>query len=303
MVIELSLFISGCVSFVLACRFFYANSQDIQRSNCEIIPYVQFELEEILDIECGPKPVDWLICNLCLLVGILDIVFIIIVDVKWNAYFDFYGIHNFSLHISESEKIVYYIYIAVFVWVLMGAVVSCCIFFILTRDIARHVDATEAYIIEKARSFSEAKVYHEHLLNYSEDLIKKFDKWFTTHNVFFFFIMMCLIFKWFLITDDDSKLTKHHILWASQISASFLIAFKFSFPFLSASRATARFQKMYFNINKRKVFQNIYEMPRFLEYAERCNFGFVVFGVKITTNMAFFTIATTFIGIFKSLAD
>lgn len=303
MVIELSLFISGCVSFILACRFFYVNSQDFQRSNCEIIPYVKFELEDRLDEECGPKPIDWVICNICLLFGFLDIVFIVVVDMKFNAYFDFYGIHNFSLRISKVEQVVYYVYIVIFIWGLLCAVVSCCIFFILTRDISRHVDATEVYIIERARSYSEAKVCHEHLLNYSEELIRKFEKWFTTHNVFFFFIMMCTIFKWFLITGDDSRLDKHSILWASQLLASFLIAFKFSFPFLSASRTTARFKRMYFNINRKKIFLNIYEMPRFLEYAERCNFGFVVFGVKITTNMAFLTIVTTFIGIIKCLSN
>lgn len=303
MVIELSLFVSGCVSFILACRFFYANSQDFQRSNCEIIPYVKFELDERLDVDCGPNAFDWLLCNVCLFVGIIDIMFIIIVDMKFNAYFDFYGIHDFSLNISKVEKAIYHIYIGIFYWGLFCAVVSCCIFFILTRDIARHVDVTETYIIEKARSYSEAKASHEHLLNYSNMMINKFEKWFTVHNVFFFFIMMCTVFKWFLITSNESRLDKHHVLWASQLLASFLIAFKFSFPFLSASRTTARFKKMYYNINKKKVFQDIYEMPRFLEYAERCHFGFVVFGVKITTNVAFLTIVTTFIGILKCLSN
>ena len=209
MVIELSLFTSGCVSFILACRFFYDNSHDFQRSNCDIIPYVKFQLEEYLEKDCGPKPFDWLLSNICLCLGILDVAFIIIVDMCFNAYFDFWGIHNFSLKISAAEKVVYHAYIGIFVWGLMCAVVSCCMFFILTRDIARHVDVTEIFILERARSYSEAKACHEYLLHYSEAMIKKFEKWFTTHNVFFFFIMMCTIFKWFLITGKNSRLDNH----------------------------------------------------------------------------------------------
>lgn len=299
MVMELGLFASGIVSFVLACHFFYVFNELFRRSDCEIIPHVAFQLED----SDGPKPIDWLVGNICLLVGFLDIAFIVFVDMQYNSYFDFYGIHDFTNNISRAEKLVYYLYVAMFVWGMLCAVVSCCIFYILTRDIVSRVEATEVYILERATCFTDAKKAHEDLLKYSEKLIQMIEKWFTAHNIFFFCITLCIIFKWFEFTTDDSKFSNHKILWASEILASFLIAFKFCFPFFSASLATARFKKMYYNINKKKLFEDIHEMARFLEYAERCNFGFVVFGVKITTNMAFITIVTTFAGIFKSLAD
>ena len=60
-----------------------------------------------------------------------------------------------------------------------------------------------------------------------------------------------------------------------------------------------RFEEMYYRINRKKVFQDVYDLSKFLNYAERCNYGFVVFGFKITTNVALITLLTSFIGILK----
>ena len=76
------------------------------------------------------------------------------------------------------------------------AIVSCCVFHVLTRDIVRHVEATENQIIENAQSFLEAKQYHEELLSYRAKLISTFDLWFTVHNIFYFLIVICNIFEW-----------------------------------------------------------------------------------------------------------
>ena len=91
---------------------------------------------------------------------------------------------------------IYYAYVYIFYYVMVCAIVSCCVFHVLTRDIVRHVEFTEKQILDHAQSFLEAKQFHEELLNYSAKLISRFDLWFTTHNIFYFFIVICNIFEW-----------------------------------------------------------------------------------------------------------
>ncbi|XP_032234127.2 uncharacterized protein LOC116616227 [Nematostella vectensis] len=302
LVMEIGIIISGIVSFALASVYFYSDGQDFKYSHSELIPCVPFPMVNDDDY-IGPTPSDWLVTNICLALASLDIFFVILVDFQWDAYFNFHGVHKF-MHYPEFrgyQRGFYYAYIVIFNWGLLCAVVSCCVFHTLARDIIRHVDAVESRVLSpNTGSYLEAREYHEYLLTYRDNLIRKFRVWFTTHNLLFFFILLCMVLDWFQPAKSDTAKTQ---LWFSQILASVLVAFKFAFPFFSASLVTARFQKMYYTINRQKMFPIIQDLPKFLDYAERCNYGFVLFGFKITTNVAFITILATSIGIFRFLSS
>ena len=90
------------------------------------------------------------------------------------------------------------------------------------------------------------------------------------------------------------KMKDPYELILAQISGSFFIAFKFAFPFLSASRVTARYTKFYYRIARSCMIPNL---PRLSILHD--NSGIKLIGVRITTKLAVLAFMCSFLGALK----
>ena len=266
-----------------------------------IIPRVKFHLaSELGDPEeaIGPNQIDWVTTNLFLLIGLLSIASFITIDFKFNVIYGFAGIHLFVGKMSLRTRIQYFTEVATYHFTLGATACACCIFYLLTGDLIRHIDYTENAIIDKARNRDDFYFYHESLLEHFEKMIVSFKHWFVVHNLFFFILIAAVVYEWFKMFEHGKNLNKHvtDILLA-QIAGSSLIAFKFAFPFISASRVTARFGLFYYNISRKCKAQGIPDLSILCN-----NSGFKLYGLRVTTSTAFLAFFTSFTGALKFIS-
>ncbi|XP_031556846.1 uncharacterized protein LOC116293541 [Actinia tenebrosa] len=303
LLIMIPLTLSGAITYTLMVWYFYSN--DFQHSHTRLVPHFDF-MPEGHQEDIGPTRNDWKYVNNILLIGFTSVGSVFYCCFGLNVFFDFSGIHNFAVHIHDWKKTLYYIDIGIIYWGYISAVVACCIFFICCRDIVRHIEFTETLIITKAKKYLTARHYHECLLRYTDDVMNTTKLWFVVHSLFFAFIVLTDAVAWIMAFSEINRNHKNmvHIIMG-QTAGSFLIAFKFAFPFLAASRVTAQYDKMYRRINRHWRPDVLSEVDAFMNYAIRCEAGFTLFGIKLTAELALISLLSCFLGfcrIFKNIA-
>ncbi|XP_065064470.1 uncharacterized protein LOC135690747 [Rhopilema esculentum] len=107
------------------------------------------------------------------------------------------------------------------------------------------------------------------------------------------------VFEWInVIKSTEEKHIENYNIWFAQLTGSCLISYKFAFPFISASRVTARFNIFYYNVARLTKVSDIPDLAVLREHS-----GFKLFGFRITTNVAMVAIFSSFIGALKFIAD
>ena len=296
----ISLNLSGACSFTLALSYFYNTKNRFHLSSSKLIPKFDFQPREHVqqdDVSITLTTKDWLYTHLFMFVGLSIVALVMFCAFALNVFFDFYGLHNFTAHIAGLDKVLYFCSVVVIYWGFVSSVVACCIFHILSRDVVEHIRYTEHCIINDAKDFITARGYHECLLLYTDKIVSSFKPWFIVHNMFFIFIVLVTFVEWMIALTDNHTGISH--IWLAQIAGSLLIAFKFAFPFISASRVTSKFEEMHARFNRECNIQEFPELDEFLSYCKRCNSGFKVCGIKITGNLALVLVLSCFVGFFK----
>ena len=309
--ISITLQASGTVTYTLVVYYFYTKSNDFRNSrstsrSCDgrwrIIPRVKFHLaghselgdQEVIDLDKK----DWLITNAFLATGLFSTVSVISTDEKFNIFYDYVGIHDFVEKVPWPTRIQYYIEVSTYFLALAATPCACCIFFVLTRDLIRHIEYTENAILVKARNRDDFYFYHECLLEYCGKMIASFKHWFAVHSLFFVILITAVVYEWFKMLQREKQLERHFTdMLLAQIAGSSLIAFKFAFPFISASRVTARFILFYYNISRKCKIQGI---PDLIILSN--NSGFKLYGLRITTSTAFLAFFASFAGALKFIS-
>lgn len=296
----ISLNLSGACSFTLAISYFYNKGNRFHLSSCKLIPKFDFHVnehgqEDAASITLTNK--DWLYTLLFLFVGLFIVALVLFCAFALNVFFDFYGLHNFTVHIAGLDKVLYYCSVGIIYWGFVSSVVACCVFHILSRDIVEHIRYTEHKIITSAKNFKTARNFHECLMVYTEKIISSFKPWFVVHTMFFVFIVLVGFVEWVIALKSDHQVNGR--VWLAQIAGSLLVAFKFAFPFISASRVTSKFEKMHARLNRECRSEEFPELDEFLSYCKRCNAGFKLCGIKITGNLALVLLLSCFVGFFK----
>lgn len=296
----ISMNLSGACSFTLALSYFYNTRNRFHLSVCKLIPRFDFHVcehaqEEEATITLTTK--DWLYTYLFLFVGLIIVALVLFCAFGLNVFFDFYGLHDFTAHIAGLNKIFYYCSVGIIYWGFVSSVIACCVFHILSRDIVEHIRYTEHCITNNAKSFKTARDFHESLMVYTEKVVSSFKPWFIVHTMFFVFIVLVGFVEW--VVALTSNHTVNAQIWLAQIAGSLLIAFKFAFPFISASRVTSKFEEMHARLNRKCCNAEFPELDEFLCYCKRCNAGFKLFGIKITGNLALVLLLSCFVGFFK----
>lgn len=123
--------------------------------------------------------------------------------------------------------------------------------------------------------------------------------WLTIHSEPFGLIIFLTLLDVMSVIQSLQKVPNIDKVWMSEVTASWLVSIQFASPFLSASLVTWRFEQTHDAINRGDTnLTSSQELDAFLNYCTRCKYGFNVLGMRITTNLAIMSIASTFIGLF-----
>ena len=299
--IQMALVASGAVTYTLAVHFLYRKSNNFSSDGeWNVIPGIKFQLATVLGDEkpMALKKKDWILTNIFLLLGIMSTISVVSSDFKLNVFYDFYGIHDFVAKLSWPRKIQYFIAVSTEFFGLGATACACCIFYAITRDLIRHIEYTENAILIQAKNKDDFYFYHESLHDYSEKMIASFKHWFAIHNMFFIVLVAAVVYEWFKLMKHEKEIKDHfHDMLVAQIAGSSLIAFKFAFPFISASRVTMKYVAFYFNLARKCKINGIPDLSILSN-----NSGFKLYGLRITTSIAFLAFFASFAGALKFIS-
>ena len=296
----LGLALSGAVTVTMAVFYFYTKNNDfsgIKNDDFNMLPrldlYTSDDAEEIEHISDLPKK-EWLIANILCIFGILNVIFVLATDFGTDTLFDFHGIRAFLKTTTPSNRAIYIVAVTMLFWGFGGTVSACCIFHIMSRNLVMFIKYTERCILETALTRDEFFRLHERLIMYTERMIDRFKFWFAIHNSMFILLVAAMIFEWITFM-RNSKYAHNYIL--SQVAGTVLICYKFAFPLISASRVTVAFKELYVATFRRNQFKDI---PELLLLQNQ--FGFTIFGLRITPSIAILVFFSSFLGILKFLS-
>ena len=299
-VIMLVLLCSAAVTHTAVVNYFYRNANVFSLRNGKgwsVIPIIQLNSSGSFGDEAhiGPNKKDWLVTNMLLLLGFSSALFLAVSDIALNMFYGFKGIHDFLPNISRPRQIQYYIALSTEFFGYGATVCSCCIFYVITRDMIRHIDYTEGVILTRARTGDDFYFYHENLHQYIEKRTESCKHWFAIHSFFFIVLVFAVLYEWLKLTTpktmDEDYLNEFLV---TQIAGSLVIAFKFAFPLISASLVTSRFTTFYFNIARKCKIQGIHDLLILSN-----NSGFKLYGLRINTAAAILAIISSFTSLLK----
>ena len=296
----LGLALSGAITVTMAAIYFYAKRNNFsgnKKREFNLIPKINTntsddgdEMQQIYDL---PER-EWLAANILLILGLLNVVFVLATDFATDTLFDFHGIRAFLKTATPSNQAIYIMAVTVLFWGFGGTVCACCIFHIMSRNIIMFINRVEQSVIETPMCRDEFFKLHEQLVVYTEKMINKFKYWFAIHNSMFVILVAAMIFEWIRFM-RYSKYAHNYIL--SQVAGTMLICYKFAFPFFSASRVTVGFEKFYLKTFRRN---QIKDVPELLLLQNQ--FGFTLFGLRITPSIALLVFLSSFLGILKFIS-
>ena len=296
----LGLAISGAITVTMAVVYFYTKRNNFsgnKNSEFNVIPKISTntsdDTEEIQPVHDLPER-EWLVTNILLILGMLNIVFVLATDFATDTLFDFNGIRAFLKTATPPNQAIYILAVTGLFWGFGGTVCACCIFHIMSRNIIMFISYVEQLVIETAMCRDEFFKLHEHLVVYTEKMINKFKYWFAIHNSMFVILVAIMIFEWIRFM-RHSKYAHNYIL--SQVAGTMLICYKFAFPFFSASRVTVGFKGFYVRTFRRN---QIKDVPELLLLQNQ--FGFTLFGLRITPSIALLVFLSSFLGILKFIS-
>ena len=291
--------LSSTVSFTVVVMYLFNPRNRFWHSSTKFIPGFQFApLGTQEDVQ--PNKMDWLGVNAFLAFAITGLGVALYNALQSNIFFSFTDLHKFTAEISEVQRVLYYIALAVLNWAHLSSILACGTFYISCRSIARHIDFAEKLLINDAADFDSAKKIHECLLSYTQKTSKSLTAWFAIHTVLFGLIILLTLLDVLSVIQSPPKIQDIGKVWMSEVTASWLISIQFAFPFLSASLVTQRFERMYNAVNRGVTnLASSHEQDAFLNYCTRCKSGFNVLGIRITTRHAIMSIGSVFIGLLR----
>ena len=292
------------VTYTLAMYYFYRNKNNFSKGNnhqgWSVIPKIPLDLAMAVKNkkQAGPSRKDWFLANVFLLIGFCPLA------IKESISFKFNSSNNFGRvvgKLSWQRQLQYFPIGLTYLFAAGATIVSCCILFVITRDLIRHIEDTENAILVRARNRDDFYRYHQSLHEYTDKMTSSCKHWFTIHNLFFIALIFAFVFEWFKAIKRGkgesflkTSVPCQQVLFTSAIVSSLTITFIFAFPFISASQVTSRFSKFYFNLTVKCKIEGIPELTML-----SMNSGFKVYGFRINTSIAILTFISSFAGLFK----
>ena len=295
------------LTYTLVMYYFYRDKNNFSNDGEQgwsIIPSIQFDLatEERDSSHTGPTKKDWCLANMVLLLGFSFITFLASISPLYS-YDIWYGSNTIFEKLSKQVQLDYcYAYFIVLTDLFTSGAITlfCSIFYVITRDLIRHIEYTENAILVRARNRDDFYRYHQTLHQYTNKMVTSCKHWFAIHSLFVIALVFAEILHWFKFVKHGKMevteilhLSQYQVLVTEVTTLSGLI-FTFAIPFISASLVTSKFEKFYFNLNMKCKIEGISELTLL-----SMNSGFKVYGFRINTRIAILTLISSFASLLK----
>lgn len=276
-----TLWISGLCTYVLALRHFTCS-----------------DLEYLCTLTCS----NWFWVNISLYFGIALVTFVLFGDAYFQVIFDLVNIKSVmtaKCHPVLLCDIVFYALATSVYWGMYSAVAVCCIFLCVCLSMCNVL--TKGY-----RQIEKSTDDVQTVLQRYADLRKDIGKlttdtklWLLVHMVFNVVVILANIYVWW----EASTIFKHSYEYTAQIAGTLIVAYKFFFPFISASYVTwheenlARALSNKVDYNRIETFYQRQNLETFLTQSKRRGYGFRLYNIQINITIAILSLLGSIAGL------
>ena len=189
---------STAVTYTLIIHYFYSKKNNFTAVNgggWNIIPCIPFHLHEAMEdpAATGLKKQDWALTNLFLFLGLCSTVCWTGLNIALNRFYGFHGIHDFLHKMPWVTQLEYYIAASANTFGCGATIVFCCVFYVITRDLVRHIEYTEKAILDQVKSKKRFYLYHRSLHDYTNKMVASCKHWFAIHTFFFIPLLFLVV--------------------------------------------------------------------------------------------------------------
>ena len=276
-----TLWMSGFCTYILALRHFRCND---------------------LEYLCTLTSSNWLWVNICLYFGIALVSFVLFGDAYFQVIFDLVNIKSVmtaKCHPLLLCDIVFYTLATSIYWGLYSAVAVCCIFLCVCLSMCNVL--TKGYTQIKGSTDDVQAVLQRYA-----DLRKDIEKlttdtklWLLVHMVFNVVVIMENIYVWW----EASTIFKHSYEYTAQICGTLIVAYKFFFPFISASYVTWHEENLARALSNKVDYKHVetfyqrQNLETFLTQSKRRGYGFRLFNIQINITIAILSLLGSMAGL------
>jgi hypothetical protein len=256
------------------------------------------DLEYLRDL----TPTNWLWVNVSLYFGIALVSFVLFGDVYFQVIFDLVNIKKVmtaKCHPFLWCEIVFYILATSVYWGLYSAVAVCCIFLCVCLAICNVLTKGYKQIEGSLSDVQTVLKCYADLRKDIEKLIKGTKVWLLVHMVFNVVVIVANIYVWW----EASTIFKHSYEYTAQIAGTLVVAFKFFFPFISASYVTWHEENLAQALNDNvdykpnETFHQRQNLEIFLSQSKRRGYGFRLYNIQINITIAIFSLLGSLAGL------
>ena len=256
------------------------------------------DLEYLRDL----TPTNWLWVNVSLYFGIALVSFVLFGDVYFQVIFDLVNIKKVmtaKCHPFLWCEIVFYILATSVYWGLYSAVAVCCIFLCVCLAICNVLTKGYKQIEGSSSDVQTVLKCYADLRKDIEKLIKGTKLWLLVHMVFNVVVIVANIYVWW----EASTIFKHSYEYTAQIAGTLVVAFKFFFPFISASYVTWHEENLAQALNDNvdykpnETFHQRQNLEIFLSQSKRRGYGFRLYNIQINITIAIFSLLGSLAGL------
>ena len=276
-----TLWISGLCTYVLGLRHFRCNEQEYLRTLTSA-NYV------------------WV--NIALYSGIILVSFVLFGDAYFQIIFDLVNIKSVmtaKCHPALFCDIVFYGLATSVYWGLYSAVAVCCMFLCVCLSACNVLTKGYRQIKGSTSDVQTVLKHYADLRKEIEKLIKDAKLWLLVHIVFNVMVVVANIYVWW----EASTIFKHSYEYTAQIAGTLVVAYKFFFPFISASYVTWHEETLALHLNNKIDFQQnetFYQrqnLETFLSQSKRRGYGFRLYNIQINITIAIFSLLGSIAGL------
>ena len=249
-------------------------------------------------------PANWFWVNVSLYFGMALVSFVMFGDAYFQVIFDLVNIKKVmtaKCHPFLLCEIVFYVLATSVYWGLYSAVAVCCMFLCVCLCICNVL--TEGYRqIEKSKSDVDVQAVLKRYADLRKDiemLIKDTKLWLLVHMVFNVVVIVANIYVWW----EASTIFKHSYEYTAQIAGTLIVAYKFFFPFISASYVTWHEENLAQALNDNvdykpnETFFERQNLEMFLSQSKRRGYGFRLYNIQINITIAVFSLLGSMAGL------
>ena len=276
-----TLWISGFCTYVIALRHL----------RCSDLEYLR-----------NLTPANWFWVNVSLYFGIALVTFVLFGDAYFQVIFDLVNIKAVMTAKCRPLlfcRIVFYILATSVYWGLYSAVAVCCIFLCVCLCICNVLTKGYRQIEGSTSDVQTILKRYADLRKDIEKLTKDTKLWLLVHMVFNVVVIVANIYVWW----EASTIFKHSYEYTAQIAGTLIVAYKFFFPFISASYVTWHEENLAQALNNKvdykqnETFHQRQNLETFLSQSKRRGYGFRLYNIQINITIAIVSLLGSMAGL------